>query len=244
MIIETITYDCDRCGSINLVRNGTNKCGNQQYHCHDCGAYRVLNPQQGYTDDERAQVLRAYREGVSLRGLERIFGVSRQTIVRWLEAEVEQLPAVHETLVEPVEGDVLEVDEAWSFVAQRKRKRWLWTVMCRRTRQIIAFAIGDRSAATCHRLWNAIPHAYRGCYSFSDFWQAYTQVFPAQTHQQVDKDTGLLAHMERWYNTLRQWLARYTRQTLAFSKSDFYHELVTRWFIIEHNLRMRSSLTV
>ena len=108
----------------------------------------------------------------------------------------------------------------------------------------MAFAIGDRSEATCRRLWNAIPQAYRGCYSFSDFWKAYAQVFPEQTHQQVAKDTGLLAHMARWYNTLRQWLARYTRKTLAFSKSDFYHALVTRWFIIEHNLRMRSSLTV
>jgi len=157
---------------------------------------------------------------------------------------MECLPAVEDTLVDPAEGDVLEVDEAWSFVAQRKQKRWLWTVMCRRTRQIVAFVIGDRSEATCRRLWNAIPPAYRSCHSFSDFWQADALVFPEQTHQQVDKVTGLVAHMERWYNTLRQWLARYTRQTLAFSKSDFYHEWVTRWFIIEHNLRMRSSLTV
>jgi len=42
---------------------------------------------------------------------------------------------------------------------------------------------------------------------------------------------------------LRQWLGRYTRKTLSFSKSDFYHELVTRWFIIEHNRRMALSLT-
>jgi hypothetical protein len=69
MIIKTITYACDRCGGINLVRNGTNKCGNRQYPWHDCGAYRVLIPQQGYPEHERAQVLRAYREGVSLRGL-------------------------------------------------------------------------------------------------------------------------------------------------------------------------------
>jgi IS1 family transposase len=43
--------------------------------------------------------------------------------------------------------------------------------------------------------------------------------------------------MERWNNTLRQANARYVRKTLSFSKSDFYHELVTRLFIIRYNLR-------
>ncbi|MGC9398945.1 MAG: hypothetical protein ACP5HM_07395, partial [Anaerolineae bacterium] len=26
-----------------MVKNGTNKCGNPQYHCKDCGVYRVEN---------------------------------------------------------------------------------------------------------------------------------------------------------------------------------------------------------
>jgi insertion element IS1 protein InsB len=52
-------------------------------------------------------------------------------------------------------------------------------------------------------------------------WESLSQVFPEAAHQQVDKDTGLVAHMERWDNTLRQWLARYTRKTLAFFRSDF-----------------------
>lgn len=139
--------------------------------------------------------------------------------------------------------DVLEVDEAWSFVAKKIDKRWLWTAICRRTGQIVAFIIGDRSEETCQQLWQVIPQSYRQCQSFSDFWKAYAKVFPQVTHQSVGKETGETAHQERWYNTLRQWLGRYTRKTLSFSKLDFYHELVTRWFIIEHNLRMRSSLT-
>ena len=31
MIQVTITYHCRACGSINIVRNGTNRCGNTQY---------------------------------------------------------------------------------------------------------------------------------------------------------------------------------------------------------------------
>lgn len=139
--------------------------------------------------------------------------------------------------------DVLEYDELWSFVAVRKNKRWLWTVMCRRTRQIVAFVLGDRSADTCRKLWNRIPAAYRHCNSFSDFWEAYQEVLPAEVHQAVGKDSGELNHMERWNCTLRQWLGRFTRKTLSFSKVDYMHHLVTRWFIVEYNLQIQRTFT-
>jgi transposase-like protein len=67
-------------------QNGTNASGNQQYHCKDCGAYGVMDPEQkGYSDEEKERILRAYRERGSLRGVERIFGVSRGTVLRWLK---------------------------------------------------------------------------------------------------------------------------------------------------------------
>lgn len=31
----------------------------------------------------------------------------------------------------------------WSFVRFRKNKCWVWLAQCRRTRQIVAYAIGD-----------------------------------------------------------------------------------------------------
>ncbi|MBQ32644.1 MAG: IS1 family transposase, partial [Deltaproteobacteria bacterium] len=46
---------------------------------------------------------------------------------------------MEETLFAARAKDVLELDEVWSFVLLRRNKRWLWTVMCRRTRQIVAF---------------------------------------------------------------------------------------------------------
>lgn len=46
MIQKTITYHCRRCDSTNLVKNGHNQAGSQQAHCHDCGAYFVLEPKE------------------------------------------------------------------------------------------------------------------------------------------------------------------------------------------------------
>jgi insertion element IS1 protein InsB len=242
MIQITITYRCRSCGSANIVKNGTNKCGHAQYHCKDCRVYRVLEPVTRHTAEQKRTVLDTYKERASLRGLGRIFGVVRQTVLRWLTELVQQLPALKDTLLPAQADDVLELDELWSFVFKKDAQRWLWIALCRRTRQIVAFVIGDRSAKTCRRLWHKIPEGYRSCHSFSDFWAAYQQVFSTETHQSVRKERGETAHVERWNNTLRQRLARFVRKTLSFSKSDTYHNIVTKWFIAEYNLGL--SLTM
>ncbi len=51
-----------------------------------------------------------------------------------------------------------------------------------------AIELGDRSDAGCLQLWRRISLAYKRCYSFSDFWDAYQSVFAADRHQSVGKD--------------------------------------------------------
>ena len=91
---------------------------------------------------EQLVILRAYQERISLGGLNRLFGIHRLTIARSVGEHVAALPALKSKLLPAQPADALEFDEAWSFVRKRPIKRWLWTVMCRRTRQIVAFVIG------------------------------------------------------------------------------------------------------
>lgn len=179
---------------------------------------------------------------MSLRGLERIYAISRQRISAWIKEHVKGLPDLKDTLLPAQPGDILEYDEAWSFVLKKANKRWLWTVMCRRTRQILAFVIADRSKDSCRLLWSKLPAAYQNCISYSDFWEAYQRVLPEATHFSVGKESGQTAHMERWYGTLRQRQARFVRKTLSFSKSEAFHHMVTKWYIVEHNLAMKNYL--
>ena len=58
----------------------------------------------------------------------------------------------------------------------------------------------------------------------------------------MGQESGETAHVERWNNTLRQRLARFVRKTLSFSKSDVYHNIVTKWFSAKYNLDL--SLTM
>jgi insertion element IS1 protein InsB len=144
---------------------------------------------------------------------------------------------LRETLAapDPAEAVALELDEMWSFVLKRANKRWVWVALCRATRQVVAYAVGDRSRATCQKLWAAVPVAYRRGHCFSDFWEAYQLVIPAEQHTAAGKESGLTAHVERWNNTLRQRLGRFVRKSLSFSKSDTMHELCLRLFLHDYN---------
>ncbi len=135
---------------------------------------------------------------------------------------------------------MLELDELWSFVLKKARKRWIWIALCRATRQVVAYVIGDRSKATCRQLWERIPAAYKQCYCYSDFWEAYQLVIPSEQHTAAGKDSGFTAHVERWNNTLRQRLGRFVRKTLSFSKSEEMHEICLRLFLHYYNLTLVS----
>jgi len=54
-------------------------------------------------------------------------------------------------------------------------------------------------------------------------------------HEAVSKESGELAHTERWNDTLRQRLARSVRNTLSFSKSDEMHEACLELFLHRYN---------
>ena len=59
-----------------------------------------------------------------------------------------------------------------------------------KTRQVVTYALGDRSEKTCHRLWEAIPSVYRANHCFTGFWVAYQVVLPEEQHRAVGKETG------------------------------------------------------
>jgi IS1 family transposase len=134
------------------------------------------------------------------------------------------------------EANVLELDELWSFVFTKANKAWIWIALCRKTRQVVARAIGDRSENTCLELWNSLPESYRSGHCYTDFWSAYQAVIPEEQHTAVGKETGETAHVERWNNTLRQRLGRFVRKTLSFSKCMMMHTVCLDLFLHRYNL--------
>jgi transposase-like protein len=85
MIAKQIIYACRECGSQEIIKNGHNASHSQQYVCKSCGKHGVLEPRRGYTEAQKEQILSAYYERSSMRGIQRTFGVSRPTLIAWLK---------------------------------------------------------------------------------------------------------------------------------------------------------------
>lgn len=82
----TITLRCPFCESENLMKYGRTPNGKQRYRCQDCGRQHRKNPApQGYLPERRAEILQAYDERSSLRGLSRTFGGSCNTVTSWIK---------------------------------------------------------------------------------------------------------------------------------------------------------------
>ena len=154
------------------------------------------------------------------------------------------MPAFEDTLLPSQNGDVLELDELWSFVHNKDQECWLWVALCRRTRQIVAYTIGDRSQEGAISLRQHVPADYRRRATRSDFWLAYESAFPQRTHRFCGKEEGETNHAERWFGTLRARLSRLVRRAYSFSKSIERHLDAIHLFITGYNLQIkRSTLT-
>jgi transposase-like protein len=169
MIQETMTHACRVCESIQIAKHGTNRCGNAQYHCKDCGIYRVLKPKPEYAKTEQHTVLRACLERCSLRGVARIFPMARQTVARWLKAHVQNLPDVKETHLACHTRRCARIGCASGVVCRRKSKNagCGQRYAAERGRLWPSSSV-TASLATCLRFWKEIPEGYKHCHTFSD----------------------------------------------------------------------------
>jgi insertion element IS1 protein InsB len=235
---------CPRCQSPKYKKNGHIHNGKQNHQCHDCGRQFVDRFEQDrISDDTRALIERLLVERISLRGICRAVGVKLKWLLSFLVQCVEALPDhLH---VQPIacHGNVLlrrlevEADEMASFVQKKAHKPWIWIAMDAKTRQVMAFHVGDRSRKSAKRLWAKIPHAYRQHATFyTDQYVVYEGVIPAAQHRAISKLARKTNHIERFNNTLRQRVSRLVREALSFSKKLANHIGAIKLFICHYNL--------
>jgi insertion element IS1 protein InsB len=147
---------------------------------------------------------------------------TQRVILQWLEAEV---------------------DELWSFVGRKANRQWVWIAMEARTRQIIAFHVGDRSRQSAQALWGKLPRGYQEQATFyTDCYEVYKGVIPPAQHRAITKLARKTNHTERFNGTLRQRVSRLVRSTLSFSKTLANHIGAIKYFICDYNLTRCAAL--
>jgi insertion element IS1 protein InsB len=106
-----------------------------------------------------------------------------------------------------------------------------------RTRQIIAFHVGDRSRKSARKLWSKIPTVYRQQAMFyTDQYVVCEGVIPAAQHRAISKKARKTNHLERFNDTLRQRVSRLVHRAMSFSKKLDNHIGAIQYFICHYNL--------
>jgi IS1 family transposase len=109
----------------------------------------------------RVTILNMLVEGSSMRSISRITGVSINTVTKLLEDAGRACAAYHDATVRDVKACNVQCDEIWSFCYAKEKNVatakvapdgagdvWTWTAIERDTKMILAYEVGDRSAAT------------------------------------------------------------------------------------------------
>ena len=235
---------CPRCKSDTYKKNGHIHNGKQNHQCKACGRQFVDCFEQHLVSDETCDLIeRLLLERISLRGICRAVKVGLKWLLGFIVTCFEALP--DHLNVQPISCDQdgmiqrleVEADEMASFVQKKANKQWIWLAMDTKTRQIIAFHVGDRSRKSARKLWRNIPKAYRQQATFyTDQYGVYEGVIPAAQHRAINKKARQTNHIERFNNTLRQRVSRLVRSALSFSKKLDNHIGAIQMFFCHYNL--------
>jgi len=115
--------NCKNCGSSKLVKNGKNKLGAQRYKCKECrGTFIAGDARLKHGLEKRLKVINMYLEGVGIRSIERLEGVSNPLIIYWIRhfAELIRKEIRRRSLPDkPRDIAIVEIDELFTYYKKR-----------------------------------------------------------------------------------------------------------------------------
>ena len=123
-----------------------------------------------------------------------------------------------------------EADEQWSFVENKKNRRWLCYAIEKETRRVLAFLFGKRTDQILKKLINLLSNFNITKY-YTDGWNGYNRILPNYLH--IEGKTGT-QRIERANLTLRTNIKRLQRKTICFSKSEELHDKIIGSFINQY----------
>jgi IS1 family transposase len=149
--------------------------------------------------DKAALALSMMLEGMSIRSVQRMTGLCRQTLADLIAIVGENCQRLLADKVRNVPVKDVQLDEIWSFVGCKEKTRvarqkpldygdsWTWFAIERETKLILAYIVGPRDSSACNQFLNRLKRATTGRFQVtSDGLRAYTLNVPFVLGSQVD----------------------------------------------------------
>lgn len=184
---------CCHCSG-NARKHGRDRSGNQRYRCRNpkCGRTFLEERERPLgsmrlSEDKAILCLKMLLECSSIRAVERITGVHRDTIMRLVVEAGERCRRMMEARLQNVPVNDVECDEMWGFVGckERTKKRlnirdryrgdaYTYVAIERTTKLVVAWHLGRRDSDDTRDFLEKLNLATAGQFQLStDGWQGY-----------------------------------------------------------------------
>lgn len=194
------------------IRKGRRQ-GVQQYQCTGCARYhRNTYRYKAHQPDTDKQLIALTREGCGIRSTARLLGISPTTVIARILSLARQLAPPAPIAV----GRHYEVDEINTYCGHKKKRIWLAYALDRKSRQVVALAVGRRTKRMLSRITTTLLLA-RARRITTDGLAIYQRLLPAALHRV--KGFGI-NRIERHNLTLRTRLKRLGRRSLCYTKKE------------------------
>ena len=124
---ETALRTCPRCGSDQIIKNGSIHNHKQKYQCKVCNRQFIDNPTNiSISAETKLLVDRLLLERISLRGIERVTDVSWSWLQNYVNKKMAAVPRQITDFANINRNLIIECDEMWSFVESKKTPFYIW----------------------------------------------------------------------------------------------------------------------
>jgi len=211
---------CETC-HVECKKFGRDRKGHQRFRCRHC--FRTITePHNGhffsmYTPAEKAVlILKMFVEGVSVRSIERLTGVHRDTILSLLVLSGDHSERLLEDRIRQHSVNDVQYDEIWGFVGCKEKKNktgnpmmgdaYCFVAIERNTKLVIAWHLGRRTARDTVAFTEKINEATQGEFQITtDGFRPYVDAVQYSLGTRVD-----FAQLIKVYSTPREGEQRYS----------------------------------
>ncbi len=147
-------------------KHGKDRQGRQRFKCAACGLTFVDDTAKPLGDmritmKQATMAISLMLEGMSIRAIQRLTGLCRQTLADLIVLVGGNCQALLDAKVRNVAANDVQLDELWSFVGMKEKTRvergyspeygdsWTFLAIERETKMILAHQVGQRDGETC-----------------------------------------------------------------------------------------------
>ena len=205
---------------------GFQKNGSQKYRCKSCKRYQQAQYKYtAYGIDINHQISGLVTEGVGIRSIGRLLGISCTTVIRRIHAIASTL-----SKPDPIYGGGYEIDELWTFCGSKSNEVWVTYIFERSTGRVIDFHSGRRNKVSIgpmvYRLLSYRPECIA-----TDGLVVYKSLIPKTIHSNKPFQT---LRIERHNLNLRTHIKRLSRRTISYSKCLFMLRSILKIYFWRH----------